>query len=90
MTARKARQKAAAGVDSPLGFIRSVTMTRPSVRIVLVACLLVSAAWLAGAHFSRAQPEGEPAIKGWKRGVGWGWIWGKDDQVGALNAMTEP
>lgn len=29
-----------------------------------------------------------PAIKGWKKGTGWGWIWGKDDEVGALNAMT--
>jgi kynurenine formamidase len=28
------------------------------------------------------------AIKGWKKGVGWGWIWGKQDEVGALNAMT--
>lgn len=28
-------------------------------------------------------------IKGWKKGQGWGWIWGKDDEVGALNAMTQ-
>ncbi|MER3415595.1 MAG: hypothetical protein C4297_05210 [Gemmataceae bacterium] len=28
------------------------------------------------------------AIKGWVRGKGWGWIWGADDEVGALNAMT--
>lgn len=27
-------------------------------------------------------------IKGWKKGQGWGWIWGKDDEVGSLNAMT--
>jgi kynurenine formamidase len=26
---------------------------------------------------------------GWKRGEGWGWIWGDDDQVGALNAVTQ-
>jgi kynurenine formamidase len=30
----------------------------------------------------------EAPIKGWKKGKGWGWIWGKDDEVGALNAMT--
>jgi kynurenine formamidase len=30
----------------------------------------------------------EPSIKGWKKGKGWGWIWGKDDEVGSLNAMT--
>ena len=28
-------------------------------------------------------------IKGWKKGIGWGWIWGPEDQVGALNSMTE-
>jgi kynurenine formamidase len=27
-------------------------------------------------------------IRGWKKGQGWGWIWGKDDEVGSLNAMT--
>src|SRR6188474_919875 len=30
----------------------------------------------------------EPAVRGWKRGQGWGWIWGKDDEVGSLNAVT--
>ena len=28
-------------------------------------------------------------IKGWQKGKGWGWIWGKDDEVGSLNAMTD-
>ena len=28
------------------------------------------------------------SIKGWKKGTGWGWIWGKDDEIGSLNAMT--
>ena len=27
-------------------------------------------------------------VKGWKKGQGWGWIWGQDDEVGSLNAMT--
>lgn len=30
-----------------------------------------------------------PAIEGWQQGKGWGWIWGKDDEIGSLNAMTE-
>lgn len=30
----------------------------------------------------------ETSIKGWQKGKGWGWIWGKDDEVGSLNAMT--
>ena len=28
-------------------------------------------------------------IKGWKKGKGWGWIWGRKDEVGSLNAMTK-
>jgi kynurenine formamidase len=27
-------------------------------------------------------------VPGWKHGEGWGWIWGEDDQAGALNAIT--
>ena len=27
-------------------------------------------------------------LKGWKKGKGWGHIWGKEDQVGALNALS--
>lgn len=30
----------------------------------------------------------EEAAPGWVRGEGWGWIWGAEDEVGALNAMT--
>src|SRR5262245_5031321 len=26
--------------------------------------------------------------KGWVKGKGWGWVWGKKDEVGSLNAMT--
>jgi kynurenine formamidase len=29
-----------------------------------------------------------PVVKGWKKSHGWGWIWGKDDEVGALNGLT--
>jgi kynurenine formamidase len=28
------------------------------------------------------------ARRAWEKGKGWGWVWGKDDEVGALNAMT--
>jgi kynurenine formamidase len=35
-----------------------------------------------------AQGEKAPPVKGWVKGKGWGWIWGKEDEVGALNAMT--
>ncbi|MBX6311576.1 MAG: cyclase family protein, partial [Isosphaeraceae bacterium] len=34
-----------------------------------------------------AQAQG-PATNGGRQGKGWGWVWGQDDQVGSLNAMT--
>lgn len=30
-----------------------------------------------------------PALQRWQKGKGWGWVWGKDDEVGALNEMTD-
>ena len=54
----------------------------------LIVASLLAAGWFAGSHFSAAQTGAQP-IKGWKQGVGWGWIWGKEDEVGALNAMTD-
>ncbi len=38
-----------------------------------------------GAGSSSAQAE---PIRGWQKGKGWGWIWGKNDEVGALNALS--
>lgn len=50
--------------------------------------LLVAGALLLGAGARMpAEPSGHE-LKGWKKGRGWGWVWGKDDEVGALNAMT--
>jgi len=49
--------------------------------------LLAAAFWLGrSTGFSAGAEKGIP---GWQKGVGYGWIWGKDDEVGALNAMTE-
>lgn len=47
---------------------------------------------------SRSVFEGAAAAAGvaqdsgaakWKKGTGWGWIWGKGDQIGALNALSD-
>lgn len=40
----------------------------------------------APARSEASQPE-QPAVKGWTKGKGWG-PWGKDDEIGSLNAMT--
>ena len=59
-----------------------------------VIALIVVTAVVAGFLAGSLQPVvgGKQAdsakIKGWRAGVGWGWIWGKEDEVGALNAMT--
>jgi len=29
------------------------------------------------------------SLKKWQRGKGWGWVWGPNDEVGALNEMTD-
>ncbi len=37
---------------------------------------------------SETQPTAEKKVEGWTQGQGWGWVWGADDEVGSLNAMT--
>lgn len=59
--------------------------------------VLTTTAIIAAFCLGRTFPEAtapardeEPATapKNWTKGKGWGWVWGKDDEVGALNAMT--
>jgi kynurenine formamidase len=54
-------------------------------RWIVQLAFVVFAAWL-GAPFALCQNPG--LAKGWKKGYGWGWVWGKEDEVGALNALT--
>ena len=51
------------------------------------ACGLVTLAGL-GLAAPALTHGGEPG-PGWVQGKGYGWIWGKDDEVGSLNAMTD-
>lgn len=51
--------------------------------LVAVGALLTQTAYV----FSEKGGTSVP-IKGWKKGQGWGWIWGEEDEVGSLNAMT--
>jgi kynurenine formamidase len=45
-----------------------------------------------GSTASAAEVQGPAdrgaSIQGWQKGKGWGWIWGKDDEVGALNGLS--
>jgi kynurenine formamidase len=57
--------------------------------LVLVSAALVGLGWLAGSHFATGQDPAGPQLKKWKRGTGWGWVWGKDDEIGAMNELTD-
>ena len=54
---------------------------------VMVASVLVH---VGVYHLSAAQKEAtDGSAPGWTHGKGWGWIWGKEDEVGSLNAMSD-
>ena len=58
-------------------------------RILLRAMALVYLALGSSAVFEQNELKAqEPAVRGWKQGQGWGWIWGKQDEIGSLNAVT--
>lgn len=54
-----------------------------SAMMIMLVFFLTAAPSAALAQQAAATP-----IKGWQPGKGWGWIWGPNDEVGALNAMT--
>lgn len=56
-------------------------------RLIVPAFALLLAGWFVGLQFA-GQDSPAPKIKGWQKGKGWGWIWGKEDEIGALNSLT--
>jgi kynurenine formamidase len=50
-----------------------------------VACAAVVCALIFGSGYLYAQQSA--GRKGWTQGKGYGWVWGKDDEVGALNTL---
>jgi len=52
-------------------------------RIALAASIVV----LGAACATVAQQAG--GLKKWQKGKGWGWVWGPQDEVGALNEQTD-
>jgi kynurenine formamidase len=54
-------------------------------RMIAVALTLGLLAWTGG--FLHAQRSA--ARRGWTPGKGYGWVWGANDEVGALNTLTD-
>ena len=50
---------------------------------ILVLAAVAGAAWWAGS----LQAQAGGGRKGWVQGRGYGWVWGKTDEVGALNTL---
>lgn len=74
--------------------MRRLADPRPSRRALPWRLLLLTLAtawfaltWEQGARGDKGDADA-PAIKGWQKGKGWGAVWGPDDEVGSLNAMT--
>ncbi len=53
----------------------------------LMRSLIVSAGLVAFALSPAAAQDA--GMKKWVKGKGWGWVWGPQDEVGALNEMTD-
>src|SRR5262245_9599792 len=51
--------------------------------------LLITGALIVGMAIGFLANGQHISMKKWEKGKGWGWVWGKDDEVGALNEMTE-
>ena len=51
---------------------------------------LLLTAWLGIAVASASPATAQDAgMQKWTKGKGWGWVWGPQDEVGALNEMTD-
>jgi kynurenine formamidase len=67
-----------------------MTVTRVARAVLFVVIAAGSGFALSGRRADSTTAPDDPApIQGWKKGKGWGWIWGKDDELGSLNAMTD-
>lgn len=59
-------------------------------RWLLCSLFVVSLASFGGsADGQKTKPAAKPAQPGWVKGKGWGWIWGAEDERGAMNSVTD-
>lgn len=53
-------------------------------RYALVGVTVGGLLWASGYLYAQRGAQGR---KGWEPGKGYGWVWGKDDEIGALNTL---
>jgi kynurenine formamidase len=51
--------------------------------------VLLAVAFISGMIVALVVSGQHSPLRKWQKGAGWGWVWGKDDEVGALNEMTD-
>jgi kynurenine formamidase len=51
--------------------------------------LLITGVLIVGMAIGFLANGQQSQMKKWQKGKGWGWVWGKDDEVGALNELTD-
>jgi kynurenine formamidase len=62
---------------------------RVAVLAAVLAGLVGLVVGLLTARSIASQQQSPGPIAGWQKGKGWGWIWGREDERGALNALTD-
>lgn len=55
--------------------------TRRSITLLFVLLLGMSIGWMASGQ--------QTSLKKWQKGKGWGWVWGKEDEIGVMNELTD-
>src|SRR6266542_3890191 len=51
--------------------------------------LLITTTLIVGMAIGFLANGQQSQMKKWQKGKGWGWVWGKEDEVGALNELTD-
>ncbi|MBD0270848.1 MAG: cyclase family protein [Acetobacteraceae bacterium] len=54
-----------------------------------VLARLLLAAGIGAAAVAAPAAAQDAGMKRWKQGTGWGWVWGPEDEAGALNELTD-
>lgn len=56
--------------------------------LVGLSAIVLGIALLAPAAAQKRATDSKAPLPGWKKGKGWGWIWGPEDEIGNLNALS--